>query len=129
MIKQENLPKLKIKDRALSENTYRIGNKYWRVTTLIQYAKEKEYKIFDLPLIGIDISITPFDVNNFSDFLYHSNLVNKADTNYPIILDDNGYIADGWHRVAKSILNGENTIKAIRLEEMPTADGEYTSEQ
>ena len=125
MIKQENLPKLKIKDRALSENTYRIGNKYWRVTTLIQYAKEKKYEIFDLPLIGIDISITPFD---FNDFLYHSNLVNKADTNYPIILDDNGYIADGWHRVAKSILNGENTIKAIRLEEMPTADGEYTNE-
>ena len=30
-----------------------------------------------------------------------------------------GTICDGWHRVVKTILKGETTIKAIRIEEMP----------
>ena len=42
--------------------------------------------------------------------------------NYPIILDDCGQIADGYHRLCKAILEGRETIKAIRLEEMPAPD-------
>lgn len=42
----------------------------------------------------------------------------------PIILDDLGYITDGWHRVAKAILEGKETIKAVRIQNMPAPDGQ-----
>ena len=45
--------------------------------------------------------------------------MNQADLKYPIILDDTGFICDGWHRLLKSIVEGKDTIKAIRLKVMP----------
>ena len=50
---------------------------------------------------------------------YHIRRMNKADLQYPIILDDTGYICDGWHRLLKSIIGGKETIMAIRLPLMP----------
>ena len=33
-----------------------------------------------------------------------------------------GFIADGWHRIAKAILRGDETIKCVRLKTMPEPD-------
>jgi len=55
------------------------------------------------------------------DMAYHIDRVNKADFKHPILIDNQGCICDGWHRVMKAIMLGHTTIKAIRLLDMPFA--------
>ncbi len=54
----------------------------------------------------------------------HVRLVNDADLTYPIILDPDGRVMDGMHRVAKALLLGHSTIAAKRLHTLP--DPDYT---
>ena len=56
------------------------------------------------------------------DFIFQCKRVNQCSLEYPIILDEVGQIADGYHRLCKAILEGKETIKAIRLLEMPAPD-------
>ena len=98
------------------------GNKkyIWDVPTLVQFAKEENYKTFDLNLDCIDLSGT-FNFDTYLGFLKYVKRINEVDFKYPILIDDLGTICDGWHRVAKAIISGKKTIKAIRLNEMPAA--------
>ena len=48
---------------------------------------------------------------------------NNADLKYPIILTDKGVICDGWHRLCKAVYQGDEYIKAIRIEKMPEYSG------
>lgn len=50
----------------------------------------------------------------------HVRAVLDADLSYPIILDEDGEVMDGRHRIMKAILDGTGTIKAVRFEENPT---------
>jgi hypothetical protein len=52
----------------------------------------------------------------------HVRLVNDADLAYPIILDPDGRVMDGMHRVAKALLLGHSTIAAKRLATLPEPD-------
>ena len=45
--------------------------------------------------------------------------LNNADLNCPIILDEDGEIMDGRHRIVKAIITHEKTIKAVRFDENP----------
>ena len=112
-------------NRSISENKFserRDGYEYfWDVSTLIQFCKEKEYKTFDMPIAGIYTGGHKYDCNSFNKFIDHCDRVANANLDYPIILDDEGYIADGWHRVCKAKLQSIETIKAIRMLEMPPA--------
>jgi len=49
----------------------------------------------------------------------HMRAVSNADLNYPIILDEDGEILDGRHRIMKALFLGKETIKAVRFEENP----------
>jgi hypothetical protein len=57
----------------------------------------------------------------------HMRLVDDADLRYAIIVDPNGLVMDGMHRVAKALLLGQQTIDAKRLPSLPTPD--YTGVQ
>ena len=70
----------------------------------------------------VDLTDHPFPADNLSQFIFQCKRVQDCSLNYPIILDDCGQIADGYHRLCKAILEGRETIKAIRLEEMPAPD-------
>jgi hypothetical protein len=52
----------------------------------------------------------------------HMQLVNGADLSYAIILDPDGRVMDGMHRVAKALLLGHSTIAAKRLPALPEPD-------
>ncbi len=52
----------------------------------------------------------------------HFRLVNEADLSYPIILSANGGVMDGMHRVAKALLLGHATIRAVRFAADPAPD-------
>lgn len=110
------IPKIKIDDFHYLENGYVMQGKRYEVQKLIESAKD--LPIFELPLVAIDLfhNIT---TGTLYSYLYHQKRIEAADLSYPIILDDRGYICDGWHRIAKAILLGHTTIKAKRLNVMP----------
>jgi len=113
---------MEIEGMELSNNVWNRtkGNvRYsWDIPTLIQYAKEQKYKVFEIPIKGIDMSWNPFDYDNVKDFIEHVKRVEEADLKHPILIDDLGTICDGWHRVVKAVLLGKKYIKAIRIEKM-----------
>lgn len=113
-------PKVKVETLLFKDSSYCNYGLEWKARDLADFAKEKKYPIFDLPLAGIDIQHLPFDIESLNDFIFQMKRVENASLEYPIILDNNGCIADGYHRVAKAILEGKRYIKAIRLQEMPT---------
>lgn len=111
----------------LSNNCYTKDGNKWDSATLVRYCKEQKYKAFDMPLACVNMSMCPFTITTFKDFVYQSKRVMDTDLKYPIILDDCGVICDGWHRVCKAILEGRTHIKAIRILIMPNISG--TEEQ
>lgn len=109
--------KVPIEDFNVRESNYVAGDTEYRVVDLHTLAKD--LPVFDIPLIGLDLDVTPWGTNNMLSFCYHVKRMNKSDFEYPIILTPAGYICDGWHRVAKAVMEGRETIKAVRLLVMP----------
>lgn len=108
--------KVKIDDFHYFDSNYVVGEKQYEVQKLILAAENLEE--FDLPLVGVDLNHRMTSGSLYS-YLYHHKRIEAADLRYPIILDDMGYVCDGWHRIAKAILLGHSTIKAKRLVVMP----------
>lgn len=121
--KETVTPTLDLDPLKFYESTYTAYGNSYDAPTLVQFAKDKNYPVFDMPIVGIDMSGLPFAVNSFAQFVWQLSRVMKTDLAYPILLDDHGTICDGWHRVAKAVMEGQSTIKAIRLQEMPDASG------
>lgn len=114
--------KIQIDNMTFEESQYNGKDGIWKAQTLYNFAKAKEYPILDMPLWCIDLSTDAFECESLKDFIFQCKRVNDASLDYPIILDDKGCIADGYHRLCKAILEGKETIKAIRLLEMPAPD-------
>ncbi|MGI9240445.1 MAG: hypothetical protein ACR2RV_06560 [Verrucomicrobiales bacterium] len=52
----------------------------------------------------------------------HARLIGEADLSYPIILDPDGRVMDGMHRVCRALAEGAERISAYRLIELPEPD-------
>jgi hypothetical protein len=52
----------------------------------------------------------------------HARMINEADLQFPIILSADGRVMDGMHRVLKALLNGLQSIEAVRFEHDPEPD-------
>lgn len=115
-------PKVVIEKFEKHNNQYTRESDKWSVSRLIQFAKEKEYPTINLPLCCIDLGVMPWTCDTIHKFIYEAKRIEETDLSEPILLDDTGFIADGWHRVCAAILKGHSTIKAIRLNEMPNPD-------
>ena len=94
-----------------------IGESVWSVSRLIELSKD--LAVFDAQLDCLDVSKTYNDIR-MRDFVMHMNAVLEADLDFPIILDEDGEIMDGRHRVMKAMHLGKKTIKAVRFDENPT---------
>lgn len=111
--------KVKIKKawKSISgQRTTDSNGEVWMVTDLIARAKDLPVKDIPLDHLAIDFNIAGMKVRQF---VSHMKLILEADMKYPIILDDEACIFDGRHRVAKALLEGHETIKAVRFEEDP----------
>lgn len=108
-----------IEETLPGEGRWTSNGKSWDLSTLIKASEQLEE--FDLHLMSLDICKYPWNFTdwNFSTFLYHSNRMNGTDLRYPVLLTPDGYICDGWHRLAKAILEGKETIRAKRFKVMP----------
>lgn len=116
------MERVQVEKFGLEDSQYRRGDKVWKASSLIAWCKAKEYPVFDMPLCCADLSIEAFEFSTLDNFIFQMFRVQNCSLDYPIILDDLGQIADGYHRVCKAILQGRKTIKAIRIQEMPAYD-------
>ena len=93
----------------------------YNVARLIERAKDLEP--FDIPLKHLCINPKIFDpIEDARGLADHVKRVNETDLQYPIIMNADGFIMDGWHRVVKALIEGHETIKAVRFETTPSAD-------
>ncbi len=58
----------------------------------------------------------------------HCARIHNADLSYPVILNDDGSLMDGGHRICKALLKGDKTIQAVQFSEMPKPDEEHDSQ-
>lgn len=113
-------PKVKIEEVKLSENYFNDNGYRYSAFKLIEHSEQ--FNVFDLPLAGIDLTTMAWGISNMDDFIHHAKRCVDTDLEYPILLTPKGQVCDGWHRICKAIVMGEETIKAIRLESMPSYD-------
>jgi len=104
---------LKFRDTDPLQDCYRYGNEYYSVARLIDAAKD--LKPFDLPIAGIALGAEIWSGSTIFELAFHVKRCFEADLSKPIILDWNGEIADGRHRLIKAIIDGKQTIKAVRI--------------
>ena len=114
-------PAVKIDGCFVADNTCSSDGKVWTVTNLI--ARAKDLEPFDLPLAAIYSGTevwTP--VGSAYGIAHHVRRALDVNTEYPIILCQQGFIMDGWHRVLRALIDGKTTIKAVRFVETPPYD-------
>lgn len=99
-----------------SQNS-RIGCHVWSVVRLANLAKD--LPVMEIPLQHMNIYIS-YESMNMRELVEHMRSVMAADLSYPIILDEDGEIMDGRHRIMKALLEEHTTIKAVRFEINPT---------
>ena len=62
------------------------------------------------------------DIPTCRSLVEHIQLIEACDMRYPIILDQQGRVMDGMHRVCKALLNGDREIQAVQFENDPEPD-------
>jgi hypothetical protein len=117
---------VKLKNSGLEDGRYTDAQGHvWNVTRLIQHAKG--FPVFEIPLAGIYIgaNILP-ESRSARQLAEHVKRVQETDLQHPILMDPDGFIMDGWHRVVKALVEGRETIKAVRFETMPSWEFQET---
>lgn len=94
----------------------RLGCHSWSVSRLHQLAQS--LPILKIPLDHLGVW-HKYEKLTLREFVMHMRAVEAADLNFPIILDEDGEILDGRHRVMKAMLREEPFILARRFDENP----------
>ena len=98
----------------------------WNIDRLLRLTSEQEP--IDLPLEGIREIDEAFwfscdgDTPTCRRVAEHAKLINEMSLDHPIIIDLEGRVMDGMHRVCKAFIEGLKTVKAVRLLVMPEPD-------
>lgn len=93
-----------------------LGRLSWSVPRLIESARE--LPVMEVPLNHLNLYYT-YEKLTLRDMVMHMKAVIDADLEKPIILDEDGELMDGRHRLMKAMLYGKETIKAVRFDENP----------
>lgn len=95
----------------------RLGRHRWSVSRLIDLAKE--LPVMDVP---IDHLCVNYDYSHLTlrKMAMHIKAVLAADMSCPIILDEDGELMDGRHRLMRAMIEGHETIKVVRFQENPS---------
>ena len=101
------------------EQSCRLGSHSWSVPRLFELARD--LPIMDVPLQHLNVYYT-YNKLTLRGMVMHMKAVQNADMDFPIILDEDGEVMDGRHRIMRAMLDGCETIKAVRFEENPSPD-------
>lgn len=109
---------MKIKDwLSTKDQMCSIGRHSWSVSRLLELSKD--LPVMEVPLNHLNVWHS-YDKLTLRDMVMHMKAVNAADLNYPIIIDEDGELMDGRHRLMKAMLNGVDTVKVVKFEENPS---------
>jgi hypothetical protein len=109
---------MKIKPWIPIENQMsKIGRHHWSVARLIELSRKLE--VFEAPIDCICVW-SSWEKITLRDMVMHAKAIQDADLDYPIIMDEDGEIMDGRHRLMKAMMLGKKTIKAVRFDENPS---------
>jgi len=98
------------------EQECRLGKHVWSVSRLFELSKE--LPVMEIPVDHLNVYYQ-YDRLTLRDMVTHMMAVNDADMNMPIILDEDGELMDGRHRIMKALLIGLETVKAVRFDQNP----------
>lgn len=108
---------MKIRDwHSPQEQMSNLGRNSWSVARLFELARD--LPVMDVPLNHLSMFYV-YEKLTLRDMVMHMKAVNDADLEKPIILDEDGELMDGQHRLMKAMLLGNETIKAVRFDENP----------
>jgi hypothetical protein len=98
----------------------------WDVDRLIRLSASlpvREVALVDIPDIDTAYWFGTGDEGmTVRHIVQHMRLVGEADPSYPIILSDDGRVMDGMHRIARALLEGRTSIRAVQLPDRPQPD-------
>jgi hypothetical protein len=89
----------------------------WSVPRLFELARD--LPVLTVPLDHLDVWYK-YDALTLRDMVMHMVAIQGADLTMPILLDEDGQLMDGRHRLMKAMLLGLPTILAVRFEENPS---------
>jgi len=98
----------------------------WDVDRLVDLSKS--FSLIELPLSEIRELDESFwfdaegDMPTCRRIALHAKLISETDLDHPIILSQNGRVMDGMHRVCKALIEGIETIQAVRFDLDPEPD-------
>lgn len=109
---KENLKRWNWRSQGIWQDDNRTA-----IPNLIDEVERWFYKTreVNIDLQVIDLSKDSFDCPNLFEFLTHYKLVENADLKYPVILNREGTIIDGRHRLCKAILEWKKTLKWVMI--------------
>ena len=113
-------PKVVIEQFSVLDNVCSYGNKIWNASTLFEATKGLEP--YDLQLSALNLDVPFPSAETIALYCFQMKRTLEADLSYPIIQAPDGWIMDGYHRIAKAIIEGRTTIKAVRLAVLPNPD-------
>lgn len=94
-----------------------IGRHHWSVPRLV--ALSKDLPVMEVPLDHLSVW-KYYEKLTMRDLVMHIKAIEAADLTKPIILDEDGEIMDGRHRVMKCMWLGIPKILAVRFDENPS---------
>lgn len=107
------------------EQHCRIGNKTWNVVRLWELSKD--LPVFEIPLLHLNVDYF-YEKLTLREIVMHMSVaiieLEGHKRNYPIILDENGTVMDGRHRILHALWHSYPTIKAVRFPQNPEPDRE-----
>ena len=102
---------------APKDQMCQLGNHSWSVPRLFELSRE--LPVMEVPINHLNVYYT-YTKLTLREMVTHMNAVNDADLNTPIILDEDGELMDGRHRLMKAMLIGSETIKTVRFDTNPS---------
>lgn len=96
-----------------------IGRHSWSVARLFELSRS--LPVMTIPLDHLCVYYT-YEKLTLREFVMHMKAANDADLDCPVILDEDGELMDGRHRIMKAMLLGIPSVKAVRFDKNPSPD-------
>lgn len=93
-----------------------------RLIALSAHLPVKQVPLASIAEIDTDHWYFHGEVPTCRSIVEHAKLIAAADCAYPIILDSQGRVMDGMHRVCRLLMEGAEFVSAVQFEQDPAPD-------
>lgn len=98
------------------EQKCQLGKHEWSVPRLVKLSEN--LPVMEIPLDHLNVYNT-YEKLTLRQMAMHFKAVADANMYYPIILDEDGEIMDGRHRLTRAMMEGRKSIMVVRFDENP----------